>query len=161
MAFSRQEYWSGLLPSQLIPPSPSSAVPTSPFSMSGSLFLRRSYLGSGTGECSQSLQLLNQNCFPFLSFGHRADLGWDPACRGRKKLQFLEVGGWGKEKQRVLSRGFWGELYLRTRTSKVFSESGPWDLTCGICAKEWGEGELADSDIAKPTAIWFENKQLF
>ena len=29
--------------------------------------------------------------FPFL--GRRADLGWHPAYRGRKKLQFLEVGG--------------------------------------------------------------------
>ena len=27
--------------------------------------------------------------FPFL--GHREDLGWDPAYKGRKKLQFLEV----------------------------------------------------------------------
>lgn len=60
--------------------------------------------------------------FPFL--GHRADLGWDPAYRGRRSFSF---GGWRmrKEKQRVLSSGFWGELYLRTRTSKVFSESGP------------------------------------
>ena len=55
-------------------------------------------------------------------------------------------GGWRVRERKAdrgaFSSGFQGELHLRTRTVKIFSESRPWDLTCGICPKEGRENWL-------------------
>ena len=102
------------------------------FSLGGLILTQ--VLGNAPSHCSYWTKTTSLS-FPWTQSRSRVA----PRLQGQEEASVF--GGWRVRERKadrgVFSSGFRGELHLRTRTVKIFSESGPWHLTCGICPK-WG-----------------------